>query len=187
MCFYLTITFNYFLVYKNLLLSCFLHQNLWSWSFLLAFYKAKRETLVNLTTLKRTPETSPTAWPLQPNPATRMSSFSSIESKQPSLGTKAVIFSILDEVNPDTFPDGRVWLFDFNPYFFEHNSLGMRSTSKRVGCQSYAQMGFLVLFTGAFQVVPVVKNSPVNAGLDTWEGKIPWRRAWQPTPVFLAG
>ena len=22
---------------------------------------------------------------------------------------------------------------------------------------------------------------------DTWVGKIPWRRAWQPTPVFLPG
>ena len=22
-------------------------------------------------------------------------------------------------------------------------------------------------------------------GFDTWAGKIPWRRAWQPTPVFL--
>ena len=24
-------------------------------------------------------------------------------------------------------------------------------------------------------------------GLDSWVGKIPWRRAWQPTPVFLPG
>ena len=24
-----------------------------------------------------------------------------------------------------------------------------------------------------------------NAGFDPWVGKIPWRRAWQPTPVFL--
>ena len=24
-------------------------------------------------------------------------------------------------------------------------------------------------------------------GLDAWVGKIPWRRAWQPTPVFLPG
>ena len=24
-------------------------------------------------------------------------------------------------------------------------------------------------------------------GFDTWVGKIPWRRAWQPTPVFLPG
>ena len=24
-------------------------------------------------------------------------------------------------------------------------------------------------------------------GFDSWVGKIPWRRAWQPTPVFLPG
>ena len=24
-------------------------------------------------------------------------------------------------------------------------------------------------------------------GLDLWVGKIPWRRAWQPSPVFLPG
>ena len=24
-----------------------------------------------------------------------------------------------------------------------------------------------------------------NFGFDTWVGKIPWRRAWQPTPIFL--
>ena len=24
-------------------------------------------------------------------------------------------------------------------------------------------------------------------GFDSWVGKIPWRRAWQPTPVFLSG
>ena len=24
-------------------------------------------------------------------------------------------------------------------------------------------------------------------GFDLWVGKIPWRRKWQPTPVFLAG
>ena len=24
-------------------------------------------------------------------------------------------------------------------------------------------------------------------GLDPWVGKIPWRRKWQPTPVFLPG
>ena len=36
----------------------------------------------------------------------------------------------------------------------------------------------------------VVKNLPANAGdkrcgFDPWVGKIPWRRAWQPTPVLL--
>ena len=35
------------------------------------------------------------------------------------------------------------------------------------------------------------KESACNAGYlgrkDSWVGKIPWRRAWQPTPVFLLG
>ena len=40
------------------------------------------------------------------------------------------------------------------------------------------------------QVMLVVKNPPANVGdkrcrFDPWVGKIPWRRAWQPTPVFL--
>ena len=39
----------------------------------------------------------------------------------------------------------------------------------------------------------MLKNLPANAGggkrfeFDPWFGKILWRRAWQPTPVFLPG
>ena len=43
----------------------------------------------------------------------------------------------------------------------------------------------------------MVKNSPARAGdirdagkrggLDPWLGKVPWRRKWQPIPVFLPG
>ena len=36
----------------------------------------------------------------------------------------------------------------------------------------------------------MVKNLPAHAGdsrFDPWVGKIPWRRKWQPTPVFLPG
>ena len=38
----------------------------------------------------------------------------------------------------------------------------------------------------------VVKNPPTNAGdmrcaFNPWVRKIPWRRKWQPTPVFLPG
>ena len=39
----------------------------------------------------------------------------------------------------------------------------------------------------------MVKNTPANAGdlrrcgFNPWVGKIPWRRARQPTPVFLTG
>ena len=27
----------------------------------------------------------------------------------------------------------------------------------------------------------------LNKGFDSWVGKFPWRRKWQPTPVFLSG
>ena len=39
----------------------------------------------------------------------------------------------------------------------------------------------------------MVKESACNAGdaedvgSNPWVGKIPWRRKWQPTPVFLPG
>ena len=38
----------------------------------------------------------------------------------------------------------------------------------------------------------MIKNPPANAGdkrygLYPWVGEIPWRRAWQPTPIFLLG
>ena len=38
----------------------------------------------------------------------------------------------------------------------------------------------------------MVKNPPANAsdmrrGFNPWVGKSPWRRAWQPTLVFLPG
>ena len=33
----------------------------------------------------------------------------------------------------------------------------------------------------------MVKNLPAirRPGFDPWVGKIPWRREWQPTPIFL--
>ena len=34
-------------------------------------------------------------------------------------------------------------------------------------------------------VAQMVKN--LSAMQETWVGKIPWRRAWQPTSVFLPG
>ena len=43
-----------------------------------------------------------------------------------------------------------------------------------------------------FPVCSVVRNLPANAGEAEMgsipgSGKIPWRRKWQPTPVFLPG
>ena len=40
----------------------------------------------------------------------------------------------------------------------------------------------------ASQVALLVKSSPASAGDASWMpavGKIPWRKAWQPTPIFL--
>ena len=51
----------------------------------------------------------------------------------------------------------------------------------------------IYVYVWASQVVLVVKNLPANAGnpgdlgLIPGSGKIPWRREWQPTPVFLPG
>ena len=48
----------------------------------------------------------------------------------------------------------------------------------------------LALYAWASQVALVVENPPANAGhimrwgLDPWVRKTPWRRKWQPTPVF---
>uniref|UniRef100_A0AC11DI30 Uncharacterized protein n=1 Tax=Ovis aries TaxID=9940 RepID=A0AC11DI30_SHEEP len=55
--------------------------------------------------------------------------------------------------------------------------------------QTYRTVIFL---HGTSQAVLVVKNPSASAGdretwLDPWVRKIPWRRAWQPTPVFLPG
>ena len=44
--------------------------------------------------------------------------------------------------------------------------------------------------SGASQLALVVKNPSASAGVckrcrfDPWVRKIPWRKAWQPTPVF---
>ena len=39
------------------------------------------------------------------------------------------------------------------------------------------------------KVAPRLKHLPKcgRLGFDPWVGKIPWRRKWQPTPVFLRG
>ena len=46
------------------------------------------------------------------------------------------------------------------------------------------------LYKGASHVAQSVKHLPAvweRPGLNTWVRKFPWRRKWQPTPVFLPG
>ena len=49
----------------------------------------------------------------------------------------------------------------------------------------------IMLPTRASLVAQMIKNLPAvqcgRPGFDSWVGKIPWRREWQPTPVFVPG
>ena len=47
----------------------------------------------------------------------------------------------------------------------------------------------LMIMHGASLVAPLVKNLPAvwETWFNPWVGKIPWRRIWQPTQVFLPG
>ena len=48
-------------------------------------------------------------------------------------------------------------------------------------------IGYPFQYSWASLVAQMVKNLPAMPGLDPWVGKIPGRRAWQPTLVFLPG
>ena len=46
-----------------------------------------------------------------------------------------------------------------------------------------------ISFMGTSLVGQIVNNPPAmqKTRFDPWVGKIPWRREWHPTPVFLPG
>ena len=54
-------------------------------------------------------------------------------------------------------------------------------------------LGETTIDSWASLVAQPVKNPPANAGdikrcgFNPWDGKIPWRREWQPTLIFLPG
>ena len=56
-------------------------------------------------------------------------------------------------------------------------------------CGLYFNQQIIITLIMASQVVLVVKNPPAKAGdlIKRSRFKIPWRREWQPTPVFLPG
>ena len=50
-------------------------------------------------------------------------------------------------------------------------------------------IGYPLQYSWSSLVAQTVKIRPQwgRPGFNPWVGKIPWRRAWQPTPVFLPG
>ena len=70
---------------------------------------------------------------------------------------------------------------------------GHSETSTGLEDQGCSLIRTQVLRTRTSQVALVVENLPASAGrhkrhgFDPWVGKIPWRRAWQLSPVCLPG
>ena len=68
----------------------------------------------------------------------------------------------------------------------EQDTLPILQGSDEPEKYNMSQAGFL----NVLMQVALVKNLPrrhKRCGLDPWVRKIPWRRAWQSTPVFLPG
>ena len=55
------------------------------------------------------------------------------------------------------------------------------------GRSSGEEIGYSLQYYWAFLVAQMVEKNPPLSGFNPWVRKIPWRRAWQPTPVFLPG
>ena len=82
-------------------------------------------------------------------------------------------------------------LFCCSPSIFLTSCLPSKSAKLLAGLRIFVKVPVKL---GASQVALVVKNPLANAGevrdagsVHPWVGKIPWRRAWQSTPVFLPG
>ena len=66
---------------------------------------------------------------------------------------------------------------------------GEDSGSKEGGRTALLNEAVVCVCCGGFPGGSLVKNLPVvqKTQFDPWVGKIPWRRKWQSTPVFLPG
>ena len=53
----------------------------------------------------------------------------------------------------------------------------------------YTEIALINKKRHGFLVAQMAKNTPTNADLGSipGSGRFPWRRKWQPTPVFLSG
>ena len=80
-----------------------------------------------------------------------------------------------------------------NSWGFPHSPVGKESTRDTgdpglipgSGRSAGEGIGYPLQYSWVSLVAQLVKNLP--AMQETWVGKIRWRRAWQPTPVFLPG
>ena len=91
-------------------------------------------------------------------------------------------------------PDWKGWFLPSRKYCFYLGSLAGKESACNAGDSGLISglgrspeegIGYPFQYSWASLVAQRVKNPP--AMQETWVEKIPWRRAWQPTPVFLPG
>ena len=85
----------------------------------------------------------------------------------------------------------------YDPVHFPGNSAGKESVCNAgdpnsipgSGRSPEEGIGYSLQYSWASLVAQLVKNHLQcrSSGFDPWVGKIPWRRTWQPPPVFLPG
>ena len=92
---------------------------------------------------------------------------------------------------------GQSWCLDFSSFHpFSRKGLSaylvpdgcQALKTRRIRCSPYVQGAYSLV--GLPMWCPVGKEPAYQCrrlSFDPWVGKIPWRKAWQPTPVFLPG
>ena len=70
-------------------------------------------------------------------------------------------------------------------WVYMHYSRGSPQSRNFLGLIKYIKLYFQEGFTGDSVVESTCQCR--RCGFGPWVGKIPWRRTWQPTPVFLLG
>uniref|UniRef100_A0A9J7YUC0 Uncharacterized protein n=1 Tax=Cyprinus carpio carpio TaxID=630221 RepID=A0A9J7YUC0_CYPCA len=69
------------------------------------------------------------------------------------------LLAVLDQLDPDALPDGRVGLLGFNTTVNTTNRVSHSRSTEGVGLQSGAQMGLLVLFIMPLLLAAVVPGN----------------------------
>ena len=108
--------------------------------------------------------------------------------------------TILQEQNhvPNTWKKNRHWpapILSSSACLANHGSKRCSSSchkqtpGKRLRCKGNQNIVLSLRHFGAYQVAQMVKNLPAmqETWFNPWVRKVPWRRRWQPTSVFLPG
>ena len=115
---------------------------------------------------------APSLQPLLKNGSWARNTFSSLlDDSSPNLGPLA----LLPFPSPGNLPNPRI----------EPRSPALRVDSLLSEPKLYKIRGFPGSTSGKESACQCRRHK--RFGFDPWVGKIPWRRAWEPTPVFLPG